>query len=563
MKNLIATIFALIITTTIFAQGANNTYRFNGTDDYVEVGAVDFGFTNELTIMGWIKWNVDPKDGDQWANIITNNSENSSDRGQFWIQHDMNNNKLEFALELTDGRRHIWARTHVEEGEWIHFAATYDGSVQRFYINGIEEAHLNRNANIRAHQSDFVTRIGNWAAYNGDRHFNGDIDEISIWNRALSATEIRERLAKKLTVGDETGLLAYYQFDNYISGELRDVTGNYDATVANDLTTLSTAPVGDESVYTYGDDELIFVADDHIVTLSDFSGKPDGVHIYKVSEAPASYSTASPDIVEIVDNYYWGIFVVGAKNNTSFRYEKRLTENTSVVVNDSLTVATRNNAAGDWALVEIFQNVTDSTGFFFLDGAADQYEFILAKADPSILPIELLSFDVKAENEAVLIQWETASELNNEFFTIQRSADGENWEDIAYINGAGNSTQVLSYEYMDYSPMNGTAYYRLKQTDFDGAFEIFDMQSITIENNIGIEVSVYPNPVVSSLNVRNHQASELEMQLTNASGQVLSILEINGNDEKFVEMNNLPSGFYYLVAVDANGNRTSEKILKQ
>ncbi|MDA3910194.1 MAG: T9SS type A sorting domain-containing protein [Bacteroidales bacterium] len=563
MKNLIATILALFISSLIFAQGANSTYSFNGTDDFVEVGAVDFGFTNQITIMGWIKWNIDPKTGEDWANIITNNSENSGDRGQFWIQHDKNNNKLEFALELTDGRRHLWSKTKVEQGVWMHFAATYDGSVQRFYINGIEEAHQNRNANIRAYQSDFVTRIGNWAAYNNGRHFNGDIDEISIWNRALSETEIRERMTRKLNVSDETGLLAYYQFDNFDAGVLIDEANNYNATVANNITALSTAPVGDESVYTYGGDELVLNSDDHIVRLSDFSGKPDGVHIYKVSEAPASLNTVSSDIVEIIDNYYWGVFVVGAKNNTNFRYEKSLTENTNIIINDSLTVASRNNVAGDWDLVDIFQNIADSTVSFYIDGAASHYEFILAKADPSILPIELLSFDVKAENDAVLIQWETASEINNEFFTIQRSADGENWEDIAYIDGAGNSNRVLSYEYMDYSPINGTAYYRLKQTDFDGAYETFNMLAVTIQNNIEIEISVYPNPVVSSLNVRNNQAIALEMQLTNAAGQALKIISIAGNDEQSVEMEHLPSGLYYLIAIDANGNKTSEKILKQ
>jgi len=563
MKNLIATTFALIISTVIFAQGANNAYRFNGSDDFVEVGAVDYGFTNQLTVMGWVKWNIDPKDGEKWANIITNNSENRSDQGQFWIQHDLNNNKLEFALELTDGRKHIWARTHIEEGEWMHFAATYDGSVQRFYINGVEEAHINRNTNVRAHQSDFITRIGNWAAYNGDRHFNGDIDEISIWNRALSATEIRERLAKKLSVSDETGLLAYYQFDNYNSGVLTDATGNYNGIVANDLTSLSTAPVGDESVYSYGDDELTFVADDHIVSLSDFSGKPDGVHIYKVSEAPASLNTATADIAEIVDTYYWGVFVVGKKNNTSFRYEKRLTENTNVIINDSLTVASRKNASGNWDLVEIFKNADDSTGFFYIDGAESHREFILAKSDPSVLPIELLSFNVKAENDAVLIQWETASEINNEFFTIQRSDDGKRWENIAFVNGAGNSNRILNYEYIDYSPISGTSYYRLKQTDFDGAYEIFDMLSVTLETIADIEISVYPNPVVSNLNIRNQQTVALQMQLINGGGQTLEIIDVAANDEGTVKMEHLSSGLYYLIAVDADGNRTSEKILKQ
>jgi hypothetical protein len=131
MKNLITILTGILILQLIslngFSQGALNTYRFDGFDDGVEVGTVDFQFDEEITVMGWIKWNIDPKTGYNWANIITNNSEYSGDNGQFWIQHDQNNNKIEFALQLESGRQYIWAKSIVKQDEWMHFAATYDG----------------------------------------------------------------------------------------------------------------------------------------------------------------------------------------------------------------------------------------------------------------------------------------------------------------------------------------------------------------------------------------------------------------------------------------------------
>ncbi|HSV76459.1 MAG TPA: hypothetical protein VLH37_05450 [Bacteroidales bacterium] len=92
---------------------------------------------------------------------------------------------------------------------------------------------------------------------------------------------------------------------------------------------------------------------------------------------------------------------------------------------------------------------------------------------PDPLPIELLSFSVNAGTESVLLNWETATETNNDFFTIERSTDVQNWEILGYVDGAGNSNKPLSYSFTDSQPLEGISYYRLKQTDFDGKYEYF------------------------------------------------------------------------------------------
>lgn len=92
---------------------------------------------------------------------------------------------------------------------------------------------------------------------------------------------------------------------------------------------------------------------------------------------------------------------------------------------------------------------------------------------PTPLPIELLSFSVNAGAESVLISWETATETNNDFFTIERSGNLESWEILGYVDGAGNSNRPLSYSFTDNMPLEGISYYRLKQTDFDGQYEYF------------------------------------------------------------------------------------------
>jgi hypothetical protein len=98
------------------------------------------------------------------------------------------------------------------------------------------------------------------------------------------------------------------------------------------------------------------------------------------------------------------------------------------------------------------------------------------------LPIELLYFNATEDDGYNLLEWASATEINNDYYTIERSFDGKNWEVLANVDGAGNSVQALNYRYMHYNPEDSLNYYRLKQTDFDGAYEYFDIK--TVDNRL-------------------------------------------------------------------------------
>lgn len=108
------------------------------------------------------------------------------------------------------------------------------------------------------------------------------------------------------------------------------------------------------------------------------------------------------------------------------------------------------------------------------------------------LPIKLLSFNARPEKNKIKLSWSTASEINNDFFTIERSADNENFEEIIKEKGAGNSNQVINYKALDEYPLPGIAYYRLKQTDFDGKFVYSDL--LAVDSKLKGTLKVYPNP---------------------------------------------------------------------
>ncbi len=111
------------------------------------------------------------------------------------------------------------------------------------------------------------------------------------------------------------------------------------------------------------------------------------------------------------------------------------------------------------------------------------------------LPVELVYFNGLLQDEAVLLTWLTASEKDNDFFEVQRSEDGKTFESIGIVEGGGNSTEAIQYDFYDEYPLFGTSYYRLKQVDFDGKFEYSTPISINYTyDGPALAASVYPNP---------------------------------------------------------------------
>ncbi len=109
------------------------------------------------------------------------------------------------------------------------------------------------------------------------------------------------------------------------------------------------------------------------------------------------------------------------------------------------------------------------------------------------VPIELLNFNANQLGKQVKLDWQTATEINNDFFLIERTADGINFETIDTIGGAGNSIHTLSYFTFDEVPLKGVSYYHLKQVDFNGDFSFSQLRSVNFDGS-EIILDSYPNP---------------------------------------------------------------------
>jgi len=161
-----------------------------------------------------------------------------------------------------------------------------------------------------------------------------------------------------------------------------------------------------------------------------------------------------------------------------------------------------------------------------LDGNGDNGTFLdnvlVAEVLTTPLPVELKDFQATVvPNMEVLLSWTTLSERENDFFTVERTQDGFNWEKVGTISGAGNSTEPLYYELKDYEPYIGISYYRLKQTDFDGKETVFEEKRVEIISDE--KVQIYPNPANSGslVRIKADGIDPAAIQIADAQGKMI------------------------------------------
>ncbi len=188
----------------------------------------------------------------------------------------------------------------------------------------------------------------------------------------------------------------------------------------------------------------------------------------------------------------------------------------------------------------------------------------------TVLPIELIYFKAAANNGKVDLTWSTSSEKNNDFFTIERSVDAQRFEKVLTQKGAGNSNVTLTYRAIDHSPLKGTSYYRLKQTDYNGEFTY--SRVVAINNNeqtSSIEIkSITPVIFQESfrINFTGVENGLVDFTLTNLSGQLVAKdkfeMQQGFNSYAFNSHKNLSSGIYFATLFYDN-KRITNKVVKQ
>lgn len=171
-------------------------------------------------------------------------------------------------------------------------------------------------------------------------------------------------------------------------------------------------------------------------------------------------------------------------------------------------------------------------------------------------PISLLKFEAEKLAEKVKISWTTATEMNNDKFIIERSADGKEFAAVAELKGAGNSKEINAYELIDENPLKGTSYYRLTQVDFDGRSESFAPVAVKM-NAKNLELHAWTaNEGTINLNVYSPSSTNTEIIIRDLSGRTIvseKVTLVEGYQQLNIDANILSSGIHFIQLMNAEG----------
>jgi hypothetical protein len=174
------------------------------------------------------------------------------------------------------------------------------------------------------------------------------------------------------------------------------------------------------------------------------------------------------------------------------------------------------------------------------------------------LPVKLLPLKAyKITSKTAMVKWGTASEQNNGYFEVQRSADGLSFSKVlGRVNGKGNSSSVTDYSFTDAAPVNGWNYYRVKQVDIDGQSSFTNTARVNFAEKYS-SVITFPNPVKSTLNIEyfTENAGQVRWMVIDGKGAAVkqAVFTVqSGSNLQQLNVGSLPAGSYLLRTVSNN-----------
>ncbi len=163
------------------------------------------------------------------------------------------------------------------------------------------------------------------------------------------------------------------------------------------------------------------------------------------------------------------------------------------------------------------------------------------------LPVELIDFVVEPQENKILISWSTATEVNSDYFEVERKTESTDWQPIAKLTAMGYSNQTQFYSWADYSKVSGTVYYRLKQVDKDGSVTLFPAKGITLyQSSESGEITLFPNPNQGNFRLTGPLDDLQELVILDAQGKEYPVEFTRTNDEVVVDLAHFPTGIVQL-----------------
>ena len=563
----------LVVRTTENGLTANagNCLTFDGTNQHLSTATLVSNVTDDFTIEGWVRWDGGGPTADKV--FFYNGQSESANTTGYGVGLNESNNVTAFIGNNTATLTELSSSQSLTVGEWVHIALVRRANSWFIYIDGVEQDLSNTTT---PEVPTMATYLG--SATGGARGFNGRLDEWRMWTTtARSITEIRENM-HLINFGNETNLIANWQFNETSGTEAFDFVGGFTANYNNTPNIVtSSAPIGRGASNTTNvstaSQDVTFGATGMRIVFGATTVPGGDVVVTRLNSFPNIYPTLT------AAGSYWVIHNYGA--NASF--DNLVTVEVTLLGSDQISAddeATPNNlqvfkrnsgSDGSWGSslggASTANNTTKVITFTSLTGFTSFSQVLVGSIGTSGLPITLAQFEANRINENVVrLDWETLSEINNAGFEVQKSENGVDFEKIGYVDGAGNSKVKRIYQFTDYDALR-SAYYRLKQLDHDGTFAYSPVKFV--KGGDLIKLTIYPNPTAQSITLGFGSALETKLPITTeiTTLQGRSIFKTNGNLTQVQEGLNTQltqmSGGTYLLKILVGNQYYVQKVVKQ
>ncbi len=260
------------------------------------------------------------------------------------------------------------------------------------------------------------------------------------------------------------------------------------------------------------------------------------------------------DIIVRTDDASWSITISGGITGGTYNINAGGTQFGTITDIDDLRLTLFNSAIGlhGTATGTTSYPMITRTGLSLSDLSNTFHLSSIDLASP--LPVELTSFNAIYNNGVVDLNWSTSTEINNDYFEIERSANGQNFESIIKIEGAGNSSSIIDYFERDIKPLNGISFYRLKQTDYNGNYTYSEVIPINISNNKP-DFNIFTNPTSADnikVSFNNFKGSEVLLVIRDMNGrEYYSKMKVIESDHQLTAIQSnrpIPNGTYLIIA---------------
>jgi hypothetical protein len=513
--------------------------KLTGSASY-DLGDVDF-INNDFTITGSSVWT-----NTSGNNLIVSDSLIYSSTASSTLTGDINTAIFKLtAGTLADGGNVIT----VTSGDWIKNGGTYTATGKAIF-NSTAAQNISGSSNTTFHDLTINNSSVTGVTLNKATTVN---DTLTLRRGNINTT------ASNLLTLTSTAVTGVGSATSYVNGPMAYVMSANGTSILN----FPIGKTGDWRPVTVTPTHTTVTAYTYTAELFNSSAKTlnwmlpasinnvSGVHYWDINRSSSSTTDLAGAIIEL---YY----------NSGYGTDDKVTDYSN------LTIAKAPVAGNSWTDIGGLASA-NSNGAIVSASFNSFSRFTLANKSAGVnpLPIELLEFDATAGDDLVNLKWRTATETNNDHFTIEKTKDGTAFEEVARIKGAGNSTHILNYSIQDETPYSGVSYYRLKQTDHDGKYSYSGLKKVDFKSESAFDFNVYPNlndGEVIHIDFLTEQDEEITIEMRDLSGKTVYSLSMTidkGNNTHTIYMSDkLSKGTYIITTTTAHGlNLFSKKLL--